>query len=104
MNWARFTAVIAKEWAEITRDRLFLGLAFIVPPILMVVFGLGMNLDVEDIPMAIIDYDHSPQSRDYAYKMIDSRYFDFKGYLHDEREIATLISRGDVRAVVVIPP
>ena len=104
MNWARFTAVIAKEWAEITRDRLFLGLAFIVPPILMLVFGLGMNLDVEDIPLAIIDYDHSPQSRDYAYKMIDSRYFDFKGYLHDEREIAKLISRGDVRAVVVIPP
>ncbi|HXF07982.1 MAG TPA: ABC transporter permease [Candidatus Acidoferrales bacterium] len=104
MNWARFTAVIAKEWAEITRDRLFLGLAFIVPPVLMLVFGLGMNLDVEDIPLAIIDYDHSPQSRDYAYKMIDSRYFDFKGYLHDEREIAKLISRGDVRAVVVIPP
>ena len=36
MNWARLAAVIAKEWAEITRDRLFLALAFIVPPILMV--------------------------------------------------------------------
>lgn len=64
----------------------------------MVVFGLGMNLDVEDIPLAIIDYDHSPQSRDYAYRMIDSRYFDFKGYLHDERQIAKLISRGRARS------
>lgn len=104
MNWARLAAVIAKEWAEITRDRLFLALAFIVPPILMVVFGLGMNLDVENIPLAIIDYDHSHQSRDYAYRMIDSRYFDFKGYLSDEKDVAKLIARGDVRAVVVIPP
>lgn len=104
MNWARFTAVVAKEWAEITRDHLFLVLAFVVPPALMVVFGLGMNLDVENIPLAIVDHDHSPQSRDYAYRMIDSRYFDFKGYLHDEHQIPKLISRGDVRAVVVIPP
>lgn len=104
MNWARFTAVVAKEWAEITRDRLFLVLAFVVPPVLMVVFGLGMNLDVENIPLAIVDHDHSHQSRDYAYRMIDSRYFDFKGYLHDEHQIPKLISRGDVRAVVVIPP
>ncbi|MGB2942745.1 MAG: ABC transporter permease [Candidatus Macondimonas sp.] len=104
MNWARFTAVIAKEWAEITRDRLFLVLAFVVPPALMVVFGLGLNLDVENIPLAIVDHDHSPQSRDYAYRMIDSRYFDFKGYLHDEHQIPKLIGRGDVRAVVVIPP
>lgn len=104
MNWARFTAVVAKEWAEITRDRLFLVLAFIVPPALMLVFGLGLNLDVENIPLAIVDHDHSPQSRDYAYRMIDSRYFDFKGYLHDEHQIPKLIGRGDVRAVVVIPP
>jgi ABC-2 type transport system permease protein/ribosome-dependent ATPase len=104
MNWARFTAVVAKEWAEITRDHLFLVLAFVVPPALMVVFGLGMNLDVENIPLAIVDHDHSPESRDYAYRMIDSRYFDFKGYLHDEHQIPKLISRGDVRAVVVIPP
>jgi ABC-2 type transport system permease protein/ribosome-dependent ATPase len=104
MNLTRFMAVIAKEWAEITRDRLFLGLAFVVPPVLMLVFGLGMNLDVENIPFVIVDHDHTPQSREYAYRMIDSRYFDFKGYLSDEHYIPELISRGKVRAVVVIPP
>ncbi|MGB5234704.1 MAG: ABC transporter permease [Candidatus Macondimonas sp.] len=103
MNLTRFMAVIAKEWAEITRDRLFLGLAFVVPPALMLVFGLGMNLDVENIPFVIVDHDHTPQSREYAYRMIDSRYFDFKGYLSDEHYIQELISRGKIRAVVVIP-
>jgi len=103
MNLTRFMAVIAKEWAEITRDRLFLGLAFIVPPALMLVFGLGMNLDVENIPLVIVDHDHTPQSREYAYRMIDSRYFNFKGYLSDEHHIPELISRGKARAVVVIP-
>ncbi|MES1994382.1 MAG: ABC transporter permease [Pseudomonadota bacterium] len=103
MNLTRLAAVIAKEWAEITRDRLFLGLAFVVPPVLMLVFGLGMNLDVENIPFVIVDHDHTPQSREYAYRMIDSRYFDFKGYLNDEHQIPRLLSRGAVRAIVVIP-
>ena len=80
MNLTRLAAVIAKEWAEITRDRLFLGLAFVVPPVLMLVFGLGMNLDVENIPFVIVDHDHTPRSSEYTYRMIDSRYFDFKGY------------------------
>ena len=69
----------------------------------MLVFGLGMNLDVENIPLVIVDHDHTPQSREYAYRMIDSRYFNFKGYLSDEHYIPELISRGKARAVVVIP-
>ncbi len=59
MNIHRIRAVISKEWREIVRDRLFLSLAFVVPAMLMLLFGYGLSLDVEDIPFAIVDYDNT---------------------------------------------
>ena len=54
---------------------------------LMILFGYGLSFDVENIPFAVIDRDRTNLSRDYAYRFIKSRYFDFKGYSSDEREL-----------------
>ena len=70
---------------------------------LMLLFGYGLSLDVEDIPFAVVDYDNSAQSRDYAYRFIDSRYFDFKGYSRDEDLLARQLSTNKLRAYIVIP-
>jgi ABC-2 type transport system permease protein/ribosome-dependent ATPase len=102
MNAARVLAVAYKEWREIVRDRLFFALAFVVPAVLMLLFGFGLSLDVEDIPMAVVDYDRSALSREYAHRFIDSRYFDFKGYVDDERTLAKRITANELRAVLII--
>lgn len=103
MNRKRISAVAYKEWREIVRDRLFFALAFFVPALLMLLFGYGLSLDVENIPLAIIDYDHSALSRDYAHRFSDSRYFRFVGQLHDEHQIRPLLTDNEVRAVIIIP-
>jgi len=103
MNLKRVAATASKEWREILRDRLFLALTFLVPTSLMLVVGFGLSLDVEDVPLAIMDYDGSSLSREYAYRFIDSRYFDFRGYVRSERELAPLLSDGAVRAAIMIP-
>lgn len=104
MRIERVMAVISKEWREILRDRLFFLLAFIVPTALMLLFGFGLSLDVEGIPLAVVDHDMSPVSRDYAHRFIDSRYFDFRGYSRDEREVDRLLTQNSLRAVIIIPP
>lgn len=103
MNRSRIIAVAYKEWREIVRDRLFFALAFVVPTLLMVLFGYGLSLDVENIPLSIIDYDRSALSREYAHRFTDSRYFNFLGYLHDEREIKPRLTDNEIRAVIIIP-
>lgn len=103
MNVQRIVAVAQKEWREIVRDRLFFSLAFIVPVALMLMFGFGLSLDVENIPMAIVDQDGSTLSRDYAHQFIDSRYFQFLGYSHDERELDPLLTGNRIRAAIIIP-
>ena len=103
MNLQRMGAVALKEWREIVRDRLFFSLAFIVPIALMLMFGFGLSLDVENIPMAIVDRDGSALSRDYAHRFIDSRYFQFLGYSHNEGELTPLLTDNRIRAAIIIP-
>ena len=104
MNLRRTATLALKESREILRDRLFFGLAMVVPVTLMLVLGYGLTTDMEDVPIAILDYDRSPLSREYAHKFIDSRYFDFRGYLERAAQIDPAITGERVRVVLVIPP
>ena len=92
-----------KEWKETTRDRLFLLLAFLLPVLWLVVFGYGFVLDVEEIPFAVLDRDHSALSRDYLYRFMQSRYFSFRGYADDERALDRLLTETKIRAAIVVP-
>lgn len=103
MNLGRVAAVAFKEWREVTRDRMFLLLAFVMPAVWMVVFGYGLVLDVEDIAFAVVDRDQSSLSRDYVYRFVQSRYFNFQGSLANEDEVNSGLQTGKVRAVIVIP-
>jgi ABC-2 type transport system permease protein/ribosome-dependent ATPase len=104
MNIRRIKAVALKEWLEISRDRVFFSLAFVVPLLMMVLLGYGLSLDVENIPFTIVDHDRSELSRDYAYRYIGSRYFEFLGYTSDERDLDELLTDNRARAAIVIPP
>ncbi len=103
MNVRRIAAVATKEWKETVRDRLFLLMAFLLPPIWMVVFGYGLVLDVEHVPFAVLDRDQSSLSRDYLYRFIESRYFDYRGSVSDEREINRLLGDTAIRMAIIVP-
>jgi ABC-2 type transport system permease protein len=103
MNLTRIAAVASKEWRETVMDRMFLALAFLIPILWMLVFGYGMVLDVEHIPYAVLDRDHSALSRDYLYRFQQSRYFEFNGTLPDEAAADPLLAAGRIRAAIIIP-
>ncbi|MBE0622182.1 MAG: ABC transporter permease [Burkholderiales bacterium] len=104
MNLARVFTVAQREWREILRDRIYFLLAFLLPVMLMLVFGYGMSQDIENIAFAVVDEDHTPMSRDYAHHFIESRYFSFKGYLPDAGAADRLLARRKLRMVIVIGP
>lgn len=104
MNLKRIKAVAEKEWLEIVRDRVFFSLAFVVPVVMMILLGYGLSLDVENIPFTIVDYDKTATSRDYSYRFLGSRYFNFLGYTSDERDLGDLMNGNKIRAAIIIPP
>lgn len=103
MNIRRVRVLAFKEWREILRDRLFFALAFVVPSVLMLIFGYGIILDVEKLPFAVLDQDRSEMSRDYLQKFISSRYFDYQGDVTSERELSPLLADSKIRLAIIIP-
>ena len=102
-SFKRIFAVTSKELKEIVRVRLFLILAFVVPFIMFIVFGYGISLDIEHMPFAYIDYDHSQLSAQLVEKF-KGRYFDLKEEILHPQQADRLLTSGELRAVLVIPP
>ena len=55
----RLLAVARKEARQLRRDRRSLGLAFLLPLLLLVFFGYAISWDVRDIALAVVDQDGS---------------------------------------------
>jgi len=103
MNLRRVLALAAKEWREVLRDRIYFALTFLLPVILMLVLGYGMTHDVENVPLAVVDYDHSASSREYAQHFTGSRYFAYQGTMRDVREVERAMLDGRLRVAIIIP-
>ena len=104
MNFNRVWAVTYKEWREIFRDRLFFAMAFVLPISIFLVVGFGISFDVEKITFAVLDQDNTVTSRDFLHRLMDSRYFDYKGHVQSERELDPLLADSDIRFAIIIPP
>jgi drug efflux transport system permease protein len=59
----RTWAMSAKETLHIRRDPRTLYLAFVMPVVMLLLFGYGVSFDLDRIPLAVADRDRSPASR-----------------------------------------
>ena len=57
LSWTRLLAMARKEVLHLRRDSRSLLLAFLLPTLLVVLFGYAITWDVEDIRTAVLDLD-----------------------------------------------
>ncbi len=100
----RLLAIIRKEFTQIGRDTRTLILILVIPIMQLFLLGYSATSDVRNIPLVVLDYSRSPQSRALlnAYRAAD--YFHIAYEAGSEAEIETLIASGQARAAVIIPP
>ena len=60
----RLRGILKKEVLQILRDPSSILLALVMPLVLLFLFGYGVNLDAEHIPVAIVSDDHGEAARD----------------------------------------
>jgi ABC-2 type transport system permease protein len=104
ISLGRLVAVARKETLHLLRDPRSLGLAFILPAVMVLAFGWVITFDIRFIPMAVYDEDRTSASRALADAFTASSYFVVTQHLERYGDAETLIDRGDVRLVLVIPP
>ena len=103
LNRTRLFAVARKETVQLRRDTRSLLMAFVLPVLLLVLFGYAISWDVKDIDMAVLDRDGSARSRELVDAFRSSGYFDIGTFIEREAEIDDLLDRGRARIVLVIP-
>jgi ABC-2 type transport system permease protein len=100
----RIRAMARKEWIQLRRDSLSMALAFVLPVLLLIIFGYAIKWDVEDIHIGVLDRDGSVASRELVETFRSSGYFTVTHRPEADREVRELLVQGAVRAVLVIPP
>lgn len=103
MNPRRLAAIIKKEFIQIRRDKASLGIIFVMPLMMMFLFGYAVTTNVDHISVGVLDQDKSAESRELINAFRESTYFDFNFYVHSQNEISDLIDSGKVKAGFVIP-
>jgi len=104
LSLGRLLAVSRKEVLHLRRDRRSLGLAFVLPAIMVLAFGWVISFDIRHIRMAVYDEDRSQASRALVDAFTASSYFVVTGHLDRYGDAEPLLDRGAVRLVLVIPP
>lgn len=102
MNLQRTGAMARKEWLHIFRDPRSLGMAIVIPMLLLVLFGYALTLDVDRVGIAVWDQNNSPISRELVSRFQGSIYFTVQpisSYSEGER----LIDQSKALACLIIP-
>jgi ABC-2 type transport system permease protein len=98
----RFAAMLVKESLQIARDPSTFLIAFVLPVLLLFLFGFGVNLDTARSRIGLVLTDNSEAARSLAGSYQSSRYFDVveTGAVS---QLADDLVGGRIRGIVVIP-
>jgi ABC-2 type transport system permease protein len=103
MSITRFLAVARKEVVQILRDSRSLIIVVMMPVILVLLFGYGVNLDLKGLPIYLYDQDSSQQSQDLLKRFQASAYFDVVQVVNDYPALARSLDDGHAKMGIVIP-
>ncbi len=93
-----------KEFVQMRRDRLTLGMMIGIPAIQLIMFGYAVRTEVRNIPTVVLDEARTVDSRALVQVMENTGNFRMVGEVRDREELARRIASGEARAGLVVPP
>jgi ABC-2 type transport system permease protein len=96
-------AVGRKEFWQIVRDRRTLMILLFVPAFFLMLYGYALNWDIRHVRLAVLDREHTAESRELVSSFVNSTYFDVVATAASMAEIERLMDRGGARVALVIP-
>jgi drug efflux transport system permease protein len=103
VSLTRLAAVAMKEMIQIRRDSRSLGIVVLMPIVLVLLFGYGVNLDLKHLPIYVYDREGSQQSQDLLKRFQASDYFDVVKVVNNYPDLVHAIDDGDAKMGLVIP-
>ncbi len=103
MSLTRLLAMARKEVVQILRDARSLIIVVLMPAVLVLLFGYGVNLDLKGLPVYVLDQDGSQQSQDLLKHFQASEYFHIARVVSGYPELTRALDDGHAKMGIVIP-
>jgi ABC-2 type transport system permease protein len=100
----RLWPMLHKEFIQMRRDRLTLGMMVGIPAVQLALFGFAIRTEVRNLPTVVLDESRTVESRSLVKVMENTGNFRIIGSVASHAELADRIASGEARAAVVIPP
>jgi ABC-2 type transport system permease protein len=104
MSFRHLWAVTRKEIQHIFRDRATFILVLITPTVVLLLMTYTLAVNIEHVPLAVLDYDQSPTSRAFIQRITAGEDLDLHTQVDSIAEIEDLLIQGQVKAAVIISP
>jgi len=95
----RLKGLIRKEFLQIKRDPSSIAIAFVLPLILLFIFGYGVSLDAEHVPIAVVAERPDARTADLTAAFRGSPYFE-PVVMRDMDRAEEALAAGDVLGIV----
>ena len=95
----RLRGLLRKEFLQIVRDPSSIAIAFLMPIFLLILFGYGVSLDADNVPVALVAEAPSQDSEDFMAVLQASHYFAPR-VVATMPEAERLLSTGEVKGIV----
>lgn len=103
MKISRIRAIAKKELIQILRDPLSLAMAFLMPAMLLFIFGYAITLDVNNLKTVVRDLDRSSISRELVAEFRESGYFTIVDHVDTPKEIERYLDSGKAQVAIDVP-
>ena len=104
VNLSHIQALVFKELKQILADKSVLIVAFVIPLLLVVLYGAGMRMDVKPVAVALVtDKIDDPVSKEIAFAIAGSDYFELST-VNNELDAQKMLLDHDIAAYIVVPP
>ncbi len=95
--------ILQKEFIQISRSRLMMGVLFIMPFVQLIILGYAASFEVKNLNIHIVDNDKSTLSRNLISKFSASPYFLLKNSSQSHKIALEDLEKGVVDLIMEIP-
>src|SRR6516225_9168295 len=99
----RIWPLFVKEFHQIRRNRRLVIMLIVPPTLNIVLFGLALNPNFENLQLGVVDYSQTPESRELISSFTEGLVFRIGGYYASPDDLGQVIGKGDLDAGLVIP-
>jgi len=99
----RILAVLAKEFVQLTRDRLTYGMILMIPIVQLLLFGYAINNEPRNLPTAVLVQDNSVFARSTLAAFVNTGFFTITHDVRSTEELDQLLTTGEVQFTLTIP-